>query len=237
MKFNRLYYKYVPVIAIDGPTASGKGTIAQLVAAQLGFHVLDSGALYRLVGLAVQRYQVNKNDVSALVSLIHSLHFSFQEGCVQLDGVDVSTGIRHETVSRLASAISVHAPVRRALLARQHAFRKPPGLVADGRDMGTIIFTDAVLKVFLTASAEDRAQRRYKQLIEQGFPAKIETILCDLLERDSSDINRASSPLKPALDARLLDTSVLSISEVVNRILVWYQKNDLHTDVTKNTFS
>ncbi|UDG83215.1 (d)CMP kinase [Candidatus Vallotia lariciata] len=236
MKFKNLFHEYVPVIAIDGPTASGKGTVARLVASHFGFHLLDSGALYRLAGLAAKQHQIDKNNVSALVSLINNLNFFCAGGCVQLNGVDVSTSIRHESVGRMASAIAVHAPVRSALLSRQYAFRKPPGLVADGRDMGTVIFTDAVLKIFLTASAEDRAQRRYKQLIQKGFPAKIEKILCDLIERDSSDSNRTSAPLKPALDARLLDTSMLSIGEAVNRIVVWYQKIESHTSVVKVNF-
>ncbi|WP_225721207.1 (d)CMP kinase [Candidatus Vallotiella sp. (ex Adelges kitamiensis)] len=233
MEFNHLFHRCVPVITIDGPTASGKGTVAQLVAAHLGFHFLDSGALYRLAGLAAQRYHVDKDDVTALVWLIDSIHISFRKSCVQLDGVDVSTEMRHEAISKLASSIAVHAPVRVALLARQHAFRKPPGLVADGRDMGTVIFTDAVLKVFLTASVQNRAQRRYKQLIHKGFPAKIEKILYDLLERDVRDANRASAPLKPALDARLLDTSTMSISEAVNHVVVWYQQIKPYASIEK----
>jgi cytidylate kinase len=224
MKSNRPFQEPVPVITIDGPTASGKGTVAQLVAAHLGFHLLDSGALYRLAALAAQRYGVGKDDVAALVALIDDLHITFREGCAQLDGVDVSTEIRQEAIGKLASAIAVHAPVRGALVARQRAFRKPPGLVADGRDMGTVIFTDAVLKVFLTASAEARAQRRYKQLIQKGFSANIDDLLRDLRERDARDANRASAPLKPAAHARLLDTSTLSIGEAVDRVVAWYQQ-------------
>ncbi|WP_226806858.1 (d)CMP kinase [Candidatus Vallotia cooleyia] len=224
MKPNHLLHKSVPVIAIDGPTASGKGTIAQLVAEHLSFHVLDSGALYRLVALAAQRYRVHKDDIATLVMLIGGSHISFCEGYAQLDGVDVSSEIRHEPVGKLASAIAMHAPVRSALVACQSAFRKPPGLVADGRDMGTVIFTDAVLKIFVTASAEDRAQRRYKQLIQKGFSVKIDAVLRELRERDTRDLKRATAPLKPAPNVRTLNTSTLSISESVNQVIAWYWK-------------
>ncbi|KAG0193210.1 hypothetical protein DFQ28_006219 [Apophysomyces sp. BC1034] len=233
MKSNRPFHEPVPVIAIDGPTASGKGTVAQLAAAHLGFHLLDSGALYRLAALAAQRYRVDKGDVDALVKLIDDLHITFREGCAQLDGVDVSTEIRHEAVGKLASAIAVHAPVRVALVARQRAFRKAPGLVADGRDMGTVIFTDAVLKVFLTASVEARAQRRYKQLIQKGFSVNIEDLLRDLRERDARDSNRVSAPLKPAADARMLDTSALSIGQAVDQIVGWYREMVTGTGAAK----
>jgi cytidylate kinase len=224
MKPNRPFHEQVPVIAIDGPTASGKGTVAQLVAAHLGFHLLDSGALYRLAALAAQRYGVDKDDVEGLVELIDDLHITFREGCARLDGVDVSTEIRQEAIGNLASAIAVHGAVRTALVARQRAFRKPPGLVADGRDMGTVIFTDAVLKVFMTASVEARAERRYKQLIQKGFSANMENLLRDLRERDARDANRASAPLRPAADARLLDTSALSIAEAVDLVVGWYRE-------------
>lgn len=233
MKSNRPFHEPVPVIAIDGPTASGKGTVAQLVAAHLGFHLLDSGALYRLAALAAQCYGVQDNDVDALVKLIDDLHITFREGCARLDGVDVSTQIRQESIGKLASAIAVHAPVRAALVARQRAFRKPPGLVADGRDMGTVIFPDAVLKVFLTASVEARAQRRYKQLIQKGFSVNIEDLLRDLHERDARDSNRASAPLKPAPDARMLDTSALSIAEAVELVSRWYREIGLASGVAK----
>ncbi|AOK58565.1 (d)CMP kinase [Burkholderia ubonensis] len=222
MKSNRPFHP-TPVITIDGPTASGKGTVAALVAAHLGFHLLDSGALYRLAALASMRYDIAAEDVDALVKLIDDLHITFREGCAQLDGADVSNDIRAEAVGNRASAIAVHAPVRTALVARQRAFRKTPGLVADGRDMGTVIFPDAVLKVFLTASVEARAARRHKQLMQKGFSANIDDLLRDLRERDARDSNRAAAPLKPAADAELLDTSALSVDQAVDQVLQWYR--------------
>ncbi|WP_179402616.1 (d)CMP kinase [Burkholderia guangdongensis] len=222
MKSTRPFHP-TPVIAIDGPTASGKGTVAALVAASLGFHLLDSGALYRLAALASLRYDVACDDSDALATLVGDLHITFREGCAQLDGVDVSDEIRKEAIGNRASAIAVHAPVRTALVARQRAFRKTPGLVADGRDMGTVIFPDAVLKVFLTASVEARAARRYKQLMQKGFSANMEDLLRDLRERDARDSNRAAAPLKPAADAKLLDTSGLSIEQAVEQVIGWYR--------------
>ena len=217
-------FHQTPVIAIDGPTASGKGTVAALVAAQLGFHLLDSGALYRLAALASVRYGVEPADDTALATLVGDLHITFREGCAQLDGVDVSSEIRAEEIGNRASAIAVHQNVRAALVARQRAFRKEPGLVADGRDMGTVIFPDAVLKVFLTASVEARAARRYKQLIQKGFSANIDNLLRDLRERDERDSNRAVAPLRPAADAILLDTSSLSIDQAVDQVVAWYRE-------------
>lgn len=223
MKPTRPFHQ-TPVITIDGPTASGKGTVAALVAAQLGFHLLDSGALYRLAALASVRYGVAPDDDAALAALVGDLHITFREGCAQLDGVDVSSEIRAEEVGNRASAIAVHQNVRAALVARQRAFRKEPGLVADGRDMGTVIFPDAVLKVFLTASVEARAARRYKQLIQKGFSANMDNLLRDLRERDERDSNRAAAPLKPAADAKLLDTSALSIDQAVGEVVNWYRE-------------
>lgn len=222
MKPTRPFHQ-TPVIAIDGPTASGKGTVAALVAAQLGFHLLDSGALYRLAALASVRYGVAPSDEQALAALVDDLHITFREGCAQLDGVDVSSEIRAEEVGNRASSIAVHPGVRAALVARQRAFRKEPGLVADGRDMGTVIFPDAVLKVFLTASVEARAARRYKQLIQKGFSANMDDLLRDLRERDERDSNRAAAPLKPAADAKRLDTSALSIDQAVGEVVSWYR--------------
>src|ERR1700740_3701885 len=222
MKPTRPFHQ-TPVITIDGPTASGKGTVAALVAAHLGFHLRDSGALYRLPALASLRYNIPADDAEALAKLINDLHITFREGLAQLDGVDVSAEIRQEEIGNRASAIAVHAPVRAALVARQRAFRKEPGLVADGRDMGTVIFQDAVLKVFLTASVEARADRRYKQLIQKGFSANIDDLLRDLRERDERDSQRAAAPLKPAADAKLLDTSALSVDQAVDQVVQWFQ--------------
>ncbi|GLU32425.1 (d)CMP kinase [Trinickia caryophylli] len=222
MKPTRPFHQ-TPVIAIDGPTASGKGTVAALVAAQLGFHLLDSGALYRLAALASVRYGVPPDAPDALAQLVGGLHITFREGCAQLDGADVSNEIRAEEIGNRASAIAVHQAVRAALVARQRAFRKEPGLVADGRDMGTVIFPDAALKVFLTASVEARAARRYKQLIQKGFSANMDDLLRDLRERDARDSNRAAAPLKPAADAQLLDTSALTVDQAVDQVVQWYQ--------------
>jgi cytidylate kinase len=222
MKPTRPFHQ-TPVITIDGPTASGKGTVAAVVAATLGFHLLDSGALYRLTALASKRYNIEPDNGDALAELVAELHITFREGLAQLDGVDVSTDIRAEEIGKRASAIAVHSQVRTALIARQRAFRRPPGLVADGRDMGTVIFPDATLKVFLTASAEARAARRHKQLIQKGFSANMEDLLRDLRERDARDSSRATAPLKPAVDAKTLDTSGLSIDQAVDQIIGWYK--------------
>lgn len=222
MKPTRPFHQ-TPVIAIDGPTASGKGTVAALVAAKLGFHLLDSGALYRLAALASLRYQVATDAAEALADLVDGLHITFREGCAQLDGIDVSNEIRAEEVGNRASAIAVHQPVRAALVARQRAFRREPGLVADGRDMGTVIFPDAGLKVFLTASVEARAARRYKQLIQKGFSANMDDLLRDLRERDARDTNRTVAPLAPAADAKLLDTSALTVDQAVGQVVQWYR--------------
>ncbi|CAG4905064.1 (d)CMP kinase [Paraburkholderia gardini] len=222
MKPTRPFHQ-TPVITIDGPTASGKGTVAALVAAHLGFHLLDSGALYRLAALASLRYAIPVGDADALAGLINDLHITFREGLAQLDGADVSAEIRMEEIGNRASAIAVHAPVRAALVARQRAFRKEPGLVADGRDMGTVIFQDATLKVFMTASAEARAARRHKQLIQKGISANIDDLLRDLRKRDERDSQRAAAPLKPAADAMLLDTSSLSVDQAVDQVVQWYQ--------------
>jgi CMP/dCMP kinase len=225
MKRTRPFHQ-TPVITIDGPTASGKGTVAAVVAATLGFHLLDSGALYRLTALASARYNIEPDDGDTLAELVADLHITFREGLAQLDGVDVSTEIRAEEIGNRASAIAVHAQVRTALIARQRAFRKPPGLVADGRDMGTVIFPDATLKVFLTASVEARAARRHKQLIQKGFSANMEDLLRDLRERDARDSNRVAAPLKPAADAKTLDTSGLSVDQAVDQIIGWF--NAIH---------
>lgn len=209
----------VPVIAIDGPTASGKGTVAQRVAQALGWHYLDSGALYRLLALAASRAGVGPADPDALDALARGLSPTFDGARIRLGDDDVTDEIRAEAVGETASRIAAQPAVRAALVALQHAARRPPGLVADGRDMGTVIFPDAPVKVFLTASAESRAQRRTKQLIEKGFPAKFDDLLRDLQARDARDIGRASSPLVPAADAHVLDSTTLSIDETVEAVL------------------
>ncbi len=198
-----------PVVAVDGPAASGKGTISVAVARALGFHLLDSGALYRVVALAALEQKTDLDDEGALVSLAAALHAQFDDGRVWLGGREVTASIRNEACSTAASRVSVHGALRDALLARQRAFRRPPGLVADGRDMGTVVFPDAEVKIFVTASAEERARRRHKQLIEKGIAVNIHRILRDIQERDQRDTARAASPLRPAPDAVVLDTTLL----------------------------
>lgn len=215
-----------PVIAIDGPTASGKGTIAERVARALGFRYLDSGSLYRLVAWRALQRNVSSGDEAELARLAASLEPSFVDGRIEVDGQDVTDAIRSEDVSRVASQIAVHPRVRQALLEVQRSRRQPPGLVADGRDMGTVVFPDATLKVYLTASVEARADRRYKQLIEKGFPANIATLSQELRARDARDSERTASPLRPAEDAYQLDSSALTIEEVVAQVLDWYAKRD-----------
>lgn len=212
-----------PVIAIDGPTASGKGTVAMLVANHLGFHYLDSGALYRLVALASQQKRISPSDYRALGELALTMQIEFKNGLVFLGNLDVTEGIRDESIGIRASQIAVYPEVRDALLAVQRGFRRDPGLVADGRDMASRIFTDAVLKVFLTASVEARAERRYKQLIAKGISARMNVLLQDLQERDARDIQRATAPLKQVEGAYLLDTSNLSVDQAVEQVLSWYQ--------------
>ena len=207
----------VPVIAIDGPSASGKGTIAKKVAGALGFHYLESGALYRLVALIALREGLSNE--AAIARAAESMDVTFQEDEILLEDQEVSSQIRHETVGNRASEIAPMPAVREALLRRQRAFRQPPGLVADGRDMGTVVFPDATLKIFLTASAEVRAQRRYKQLIEKGIAANLGALSRDLAERDARDASRKVAPLVPAADSQVLDSSALSIEEVADQIL------------------
>jgi CMP/dCMP kinase len=214
----------IPVIAIDGPAASGKGTIAWQVAQALRFGYLDSGSLYRLVALRAIERAVPADDGAALAALTTDLDVTFRGGRAMLDGHDVAETLRTEEVSSAASRIAIHAALRRALLDRQRAFRTPPGLVAEGRDMGTVVFPDATLKVFLTASAEQRAERRYKQLIAKGIPVNIDGLLRDIRERDLRDSTRAAAPLAPAPDAVLLDTTDLSIAEVTAAVLALYRE-------------
>jgi cytidylate kinase len=212
----------IPVITIDGPTASGKGTVAARVAQALGYHYLDSGALYRLVALAALEQGVDPDDPVGAGQVAAALRPRFADGHINLQGRDVTDLIRSEDVSRAASRVAVHTPVRDALRELQQAFRTAPGLVADGRDMGTVLFPDAALKVFLTASVQARAERRHKQLIDKGFPANISALLQDLRARDERDSQRAAAPLKPAEDAYQLDSSTLSADEVVQQVLNWY---------------
>ena len=208
-----------PVIAIDGPSASGKGTVAARVAGALGFHALESGALYRLVALASSRAGVAENDATGLEKIAAGLDVKFSGGRIVLAGEDVADALRSEAIGKLASSVARLQRVRSALLARQRAFRQPPGLVADGRDMGTIVFPDALLKVFLTASVRVRAERRYKQLNDKGIRANLTSLSRDLAMRDERDANRAAAPLAPAPDAVLLDSSDLSVEDVVAQVV------------------
>ncbi len=214
----------IPVITVDGPAASGKGTIAAAVAQRLGFHYLDSGALYRLVALKALRTATPVDAAGALAVLAAALAIRFEGGAVILDGEDVTAAIRGEDVSAGASQVAVHAGVRQALIARQRAFRQSPGLVADGRDMGTVVFPEATLKVFLTATAEERARRRHKQLIAKGISVTLDSLLRDIRERDARDAGRAAAPLQPAADAVLLDTTDLTIDEAVARVLALHER-------------
>ena len=200
-----------PVIAVDGPAASGKGTIAQGVARALGFHHLDSGSLYRLVALKALHAGVPLDDGPRLAQAAAGMTTAFPQERIELDGADVTTAIRNPAVSAAASQVAVFPEVRRALVAQQRAFRRPPGLVADGRDMGTVVFPDALLKVYVTASAEERARRRYKQLIEKGNPVTLAGLLREIQERDARDSARAAAPLRTAADAIVLDTTDMSI--------------------------
>jgi cytidylate kinase len=211
------------VIAVDGPAASGKGTIAQGVAQSLGFHYLDSGSLYRLVALKALETGVPLDAEAPLAALAEGLASAFAGERMLLDGVDVTIAIRAAPVSAAASRVAVHPPVRRALLSRQRAFRRPPGLVADGRDMGTVVFPDARLKVYVTASAEERARRRYKQLIEKGNSVTLPSLLRDIQERDARDGARAAAPLRPAADAVILDTTGMSIPASISFVLQRYR--------------
>lgn len=220
----------VPVITIDGPSGSGKGTISRLLANQLGWHFLDSGALYRLVALAARRHSIPFDDEAGLQTLAAHLDVQFVsddaglETKILLEGETVTNDVRSEECGNDASKVAVIQSVRDALLARQRAFRQPPGLVADGRDMGTVIFPDAKLKIFLDASLEERAARRYKQLSEKGIDASITSLFDELAERDRRDRSRSVSPLKPAVGAVTIDSSALGIQDVLSQVLALWQK-------------
>jgi len=213
----------VPIVAIDGPSSSGKGTISRLVAARVGWNLLDSGALYRLVALAGAQRELDADDVPGHVAVARSMKIEFGsrggEERVLLDGRDITRQLRTEETGAGASRVAAWPPVRDALTERQRAFATPPGLVADGRDMGTVIFPEARLKVFLTASAEERAQRRHKQLIGKGSAASLAALSREIAERDLRDSTRQVAPLKPAPDAQLLDSTGLSIDAVVERVI------------------
>jgi cytidylate kinase len=211
------------VVAVDGPAASGKGTIAAGVAQALRFHLLDSGSLYRLVALKALESRVAVDAAPELAALAAGLDVAFPPGRIELDGHEVTETIRSEEVSAAASRVAVHAGVRKALLERQRAFRRPPGLVADGRDMGTVVFPDALLKVFVTASPEERARRRHKQLIEKGISSTIDGLLRDIRGRDARDAGRAAAPLRPADDAVILDTTDMAIEAAIEFVLGQYR--------------
>ncbi len=212
-----------PVITLDGPSASGKGTVAERVAARLSFHYLDSGALYRLTALAAMKAGMELDAESELTSLAGRLPARFESGRIWLNGEDVTEAIRSESVGEGASRVAVLAQVREALLGRQRAYRRSPGLVADGRDMGSVVFPDAQTKVFLTAGAEARAERRYKQLIEKGFSANLPALVQEMRARDERDTARPVAPLRPAPGALLLDTTGMSIDDAVSAVLEHYR--------------
>ena len=209
----------IPVITIDGPTASGKGTVAQRVASALGWGVLDSGALYRLTALAVQQQAIDPENETAVADLAATLDVQFRPNEILLGGQDVSAVIRQEHVGNLASRLAPNPKLRAALLSRQRAFRLAPGLVADGRDMGTIVFQDAQVKIFLIADVQARAQRRAKQLIEKGISANLQDLLADMRARDARDTQRSVAPLIAAKDAHVVDSSMLTIDQTVQSVL------------------
>lgn len=215
---------HTPVIAIDGPSASGKGTVAERVAAALGFRYLDSGVLYRLATLQALRRGAPLEDAEALAAIARNLEIAFRDGKLWLEGEDVTEAVRTEAVSAATSRVAASPAVREALLARQRAFREGPGLVADGRDMGSVVFPDATLKVFLTADVATRAERRHKQLMEKGMCAKMADVVEELRQRDARDSARPVAPLRHYPDAVFLDTTRLTIDQAVGQVLAWYRE-------------
>ena len=219
----------IPVIAIDGPTASGKGAVAQAVAHELGFHYLDSGALYRLVALQALRAgwtaetELDVAHEQQLAEWASALDASFLDETIVLEGEDVSQAIRQEATGNMASKIATVGALRQALLQRQRDFAQAPGLVADGRDMASVVFPDALAKIFLTADAHIRAERRYKQLIDKGFSANMTNLVADLQARDARDMARAFAPLKPVADAYVLDTSHMSLVQAIQTVIAQYE--------------
>lgn len=224
----------VPVMTVDGPSGSGKGTVSAALADRLGWHLLDSGALYRLVALAAAEQGLTAAAPEALARVAARMRIAFRPGpggsAVELEGRDVTAELRAEATSRAASEVAVVPAVRTALLERQRAFAVPPGLVADGRDMGTVVFPNALLKVFLTAAPEARARRRYKQLKEKGIDVSLRDLSRDIAERDRRDASRPVSPLRPAEDARVLDSTSLTPDQVVERVLAWLETAGAGTD-------
>ncbi len=225
----------IPVICLDGPSGVGKGTICLAIARRLGWHILDSGSLYRITALQFSRLfpetEVNTVAESQLVEMVSSLSVSYQqvnnELQILLHDEDITRLIRDEKMAEKASQVAVITAVRDALLARQRAFLQAPGLVADGRDMGTVVFPDSILKIYLTASPEERVQRRYKQLKEKGIDVNISTLVEELRLRDDRDMNREVAPLKPAADAIIVDTTMLNIEQVINEVMNWVAQREV----------
>ncbi len=213
----------IPIITIDGPVASGKGSVSAGVAKVLGFNVLDSGSLYRLTAYAALQQQKPLEDEEQIKQTAVNLKAVFKGGKILLEGEDVTDAIRQEEVGLAASKVAVHPKVRKALFKLQREYAQAPGLVADGRDMGSVVFPEATLKIFLTASAEARAKRRYNQLIETGIHSNIADLVKDLKERDERDLKRSVAPLVPAPGAKILDSSDLTLEETINQVLEWYR--------------